>query len=351
MLIKIDNEFKKFDRIIKKKAMCLEVLFDNCQIRCSMDHLFKLPNGLEVKAANLQSGDKVLNTDLGVSTFIFADFLGEQEVYTPLNVEGEYYNTTNGLVHHNCSFLGSSRTLIGAEALEGLRQKEPIRYDKGFKLKIFEEPIPGVLYVMGVDSSTGVTGDYSCIQVMKVISRQEMHQVAVYRDNEISPENLAVVVKQLSDMYNECYYIIENQDTGHKVCEELYYELENYKLISTDGPGKPLGTRATKRSKLDACMELKRLMDNGFLEVVDADTIAELSRFEELDVTNVFKGAKGTHDDTVSGLYWACYCTMQPEIDLDDCKATIAEPVVDYPADYMMIHPEGTSSSDFWSDF
>lgn len=351
MYIKIDNEFKKFDKIIKKKGICLDIFCDNCQIKCTLDHVFKMANGTDKKAADLVEGDKLKNTQFGESTFIFADYIGEQEVYTPLNVDGEFYNTTNGLINHNCSFLGSSRTLICAEALEKLTQHEPIRYDKNYKLKIFEEPVKGVLYVMGVDSSTGVTGDYSCIQVMRVNSRQSMKQVAIYRDNEISPENLAVIVKQLSDYYNEAYYIIENQDTGHKVCEELYYELENYKLISTDGPGKPLGTRATKRSKLDACMELKRLIDNNFLEVIDDTTIEELSRFEEQDVTNVFKGAKGTHDDTVSGLYWACYCTMQPEIDLDDCKATTTEPVTDYPADYMMLHPEGTGSADFWSDF
>lgn len=350
MLIKIGSEYKKFDTIIKKSGECLDIFCNNCQIKCTKDHIFKMANGEEKQAKDLLDGDKLLNTEFGESIVIFVDEIGEQDVYTPLNVDGEFYNTTNGLVNHNCSFLGSSRTLICAEALEKLKQKEPIRYDKGYKLKIYEEPCAGVLYVMGVDSSTGVTGDYSCIQVMRVNSRQSMKQVAVYRDNEISPENLAVVVKQLSDYYNEAYYIIENQDTGHKVCEELYYELENYKLISTDGPGKPLGTRATKRSKLDACMELKRLMDNDFLEVVDDTTIEELSRFEEQDVTNVFKGAKGTHDDTVSGLYWACYCTLQPEIDLDDCKATTSMPVEEYPADYMMLHPAG-ADSDMWSDF
>lgn len=104
MYIKIDNEFKKFDKIIKKKGICLDIFCDNCQIKCTLDHVFKMANGTDKKAADLVEGDKLKNTQFGESTFIFADYIGEQEVYTPLNVDGEFYNTTNGLINHNCSF-------------------------------------------------------------------------------------------------------------------------------------------------------------------------------------------------------------------------------------------------------
>ena len=346
MLIKINDEFQKFDGIISKKSTLLEVQCDNAIIKCTPDHIFKDINNKDVKAEDLKEGDELKNTQFGISHVIFVDNLGEAQVFTPLNVEGEYYETTNGLISHNCSFLGSSQTLIDAAALEKLREKEPIRYEHNFDIKIFEDPIPGKLYVMGVDVGTGCQGDYSTIKVLKINSRTSMEEVACYRNNEVSPEHLAVIVAQLSDRYNEAYYIIENQDVGKKVVEELWYNLENYRLISTDGPGKPLGTRATKRSKLDACMELKRLMDNEFLVVHDSDLIKELSRFEEQDVGNVFKGAKGTHDDTVSALYWAVYCTMQPEIDLDTCQPSLDIPAEEYPADYMLMHNQ---SNDFWA--
>lgn len=348
MLIKCGEEWKNFERIICKLSPILEVQCDNCVIKCTPDHVFKGITKPEMMAGDLQSGDILYNEEFGKSHVLFVDYFGIGRVYTPLNVDGEYYQTTNGLINHNCSFLGSSQTLINAETLEKLREKEPIRYEHNYDIKIFEDPIPGVMYVMGCDVGSGCQGDYSTIQVIKILSRNKMEEVACYRNNEVGPEAFAVQIKYLSDKYNGAWYIIENQDSGKKVCEELWYNLENYKLISTDGPGKPLGTKATKRSKLDACLELKRLMDNDFLEVHDSDTIKELSRFEEQDVGNVFKAAKGNHDDTVSALYWAVYATMQPEIDLDTCRPSDDRPIEEYPVDYMVMHNQ---SNDFWGDF
>ena len=81
----------------------------------------------------------------------------------------------------------------------------------------------------------------------------------------------------------------------------------------------------------------------------DGVTIAELSRFEEQQ-SNVFKAAKGNHDDTVSALYWAVYATLQPEIDMDNIR--IKEEIkqednmtIDMMADAMEYN------DDFWSDF
>ena len=77
--------------------------------------------------------------------------------------------------------------------------------------------------------------------------------------------------------------------------------------------------KSDKRSKLDACLELQRVVDAEILTIHDGVTIAELSRFEEQQ-SNVFKAAKGNHDDTVSALYWAVYATLQPEIDMDNIR-------------------------------
>lgn len=350
MKIKLKGEWKEFDKIIKKKAECLYIEFDNCNVKCTTDHIFKDLNNNDISAELLIEGDILKNSKYGESKVIFIDYLGEQDVYTPLNVDGEYYETENGLINHNCSFLGSSCTLIDAAALEKLLEVDPIRYEENFCLKIFEDPIPGVLYVMGVDVASGVGGDYSVIQVLRIDSKTQMKQVAVFRDNKISVGAFSRMICKLSDFYNEAYYILENQDVGKLVAEELFYTLENYRLISTDGAGKALGTRATKRSKLDACMELKRLMNAGFLEVYDADTIKELSRFEECkNAPNVFKGAKGGHDDTVSGLYWAVYATLQPEIDMDRCQPIVEKKVEEFPADFFM--QNNVTNNNFWSDF
>jgi hypothetical protein len=208
MLIKCGEEWKNFERIICKLSPILEVQCDNCIIKCTPDHVFKGITKPEMVAGDLQPGDILYNQEFGKSHVLFVDYFGIGRVYTPLNVDGEYYQTTNGLINHNCSFLGSSQTLINAETLEKLREKEPIRYEHNYDIKIFEDPIPGVMYVMGCDVGTGCQGDYSTIQVIKILSRNKMEEVACYRNNEVSPEAFAVQIKYLSDKYNGAWYII-----------------------------------------------------------------------------------------------------------------------------------------------
>lgn len=346
MKIKCDNEFKSFEGFQKKVARVFEIRFDNCIIKCSADHKFKSGNDFKT-ADTLLLGDTVDNTQFGKSIVMWIEDLGRQTVITPVSVDGEIYETPNGLINHNCSFIGSSQTLVDPNVLGELVQKEPLEYMYDLGMLIYEKPIPGALYVMGVDCATGVGGDYAALQVLKINSRTSMEQVCTYQSNTVNPGQFARIIDATSTMYNNCFYILENNDVGRQVSEELWYTLENTNLINTDKHG--LGTRADKKSKLDACMELKRLVDSHALAIVDANTISQLSRFEEVS-PNVFKGAKGTHDDAVSSLYWAVYATLQPEIDLDSCKVIIREDLAENKTIDMMAD-ENYDSEEFWSDF
>jgi hypothetical protein len=151
-------------------------------------------------------------------------------------------------------------------------------------------------------------------------------------------------------MYNNAYFIIENNEVGKQVTEEVWYTLENPNLLNTEKAGKGLGTKADKRSKLDACLELQRVIDAGILIIHDGVTIAELSRFEELH-PNVFAAAKGNHDDTVSALYWAVYATLQPEIDMDNIRVKKEVKIEDNMTVDMMADALEYNGEDFWSDF
>lgn len=346
MKIKCGSEFKNFEGFNKKVARVLKIKFDNCEIKCSDDHKFKSGNKF-IEAKSLLIGDIVDNNEYIKSIVIDIIDLGIQTVITPLNVDGKTYTTVNGLFNHNCSFIGSSQTLVDPNILADLIQKEPIDYMYDLEMAIYEKPIPGALYVMGVDCATGVGGDYAAIQVVKINSRTSMEQVCTYQSNLVNPGQFARIIDTTSKMYNNCYYILENNDVGRQVSEELWYTLENMNLINTDKHG--LGTRADKKSKLDACMELKRVIDSKILKVVDVNTITQLSRFEEVS-PNVFKGAKGTHDDAVSSLYWAIYATMQPEIDMDSCKVIVKEKLAENKTIDMMVD-ENYNSDEFWSDF
>lgn len=346
MKIKCGDTFKKFTAFSLKKARCCHICFDNCEITCSIDHRFITDDGY-IFAEDLRNGDVVKNMLHGTSVVKSLKLLPESTVYTPVNVSGDIYTTENGLVNHNCSFIGSSQTLIDPNVLADLIQKEPVDYMYDLDMCIYEKPIPGTLYVMGVDCATGVGGDYASIQTLKINSRKSIEQVCTYQSNLVNPGKFARIIDATSKMYNNCFYILENNDVGRQVADELWYTLGNMCLINTDKHG--LGTRADKKSKLDACMELKRLVDSKILKIVDANTISQLSRFEEVS-PNVFKGAKNTHDDLVSALYWAIFATLQPEVDMDSCKIVQSkQEVVEKTIDMMC--DEKYDSDEFWSDF
>ena len=351
MFIKCGDEFLKFKGFSKKLSDSLDIVFDNSRLKCSVDHRFKDENGQDIFAKDLQKGDKVKNTQFGYSTVVQVTPIGKYPVFTPVNVEGGLYETLNGLINHNCSFIGSSPTLVKGDILEKLTEKEPIEvlYDD-LSLSIYEKPIPNALYVMGIDCATGVGNDYCVVQVVKIVSKTEMYQVACYRSNEVKQGEFSRIIDDLSKKYNDAYFCLEANDTGKTIAEEVWYTLENMHLINTEKSSRGLGTIADKRSKLDACMELKRVMDNEFLHVCDSKTIEELSRFEE-QRANIFAAAKGNHDDTVSALYWAMYATMQPEIDMDNIKQITNEENDTNQLTVDMMVNDMANDDDFWGDF
>lgn len=351
MYIKCGETFKKFLGFDKKLADSIEIIFDNTKIKCSLDHRFKDLENKCIYAKDLKPGDKLKNERFGESTVIEIIELGKKIVYTPVEVDGTIYESDNGLLNHNCSFIGSSCTLINGNILEKLTEKEPVEtLFEDLTLNIYEKPIPNALYVMGCDCASGVGGDYACVQVLKIESQHRYVQVATYRSNEVKNGAFARVIDFMSKMYNNAYFIVENNDVGETVTNEIWYTLENFNMINTERGS--LGTDANKKSKLKACLELQRVMEAGILELSDSVTIAEISRFEE-QAPNVFKAAKGNHDDTVTSLYWAVYATLQPEIDMENIRVIESKKVEDdMPFDIMVDTFElKDGNSDFWSDF
>ena len=295
----------------------------------SNTHLF-LHRGEPVLASSLKVGDSLdyIGTDKKSVKIKAIENRKNMVHMGPLSVHGHVYSTPEGMVHHNCQFVGSSTTLVASDVLDRLKPTDPNSFKYGYAMKIFEEPQPGAMYVMGVDSAAGSGKDYSVIQVLRVHARGKYEQAAIYRDNNIAAGKFANVVTQVAHFYNDAMSIIENNEIGKIVAEEAYYTCDYDGIISTDEHG--IGTRATKSSKLEACNNLKEMMEKGELTLHDSDTIHELSIFEEV-APNVFKAPRNKHDDTVSALYWACYALIQPQIDLDDLSVTKTDNLLETP--------------------
>jgi len=216
-------------------------------------------------------------------------------------------------------FIGSSATLISGTKLRSLAFHNPISSDEG--LDIYEQPIPGRLYICTVDCAEGVEADYSTINVVDV-TLTPYRQVAKYRNNKLPLLFFPTIIYSVAKKYNEAYALIETNNIGQQVVDILHYDLEYeniYKLEHHHIKGQSIsagfkrstsfGIKTTKSVKKIGCANLKTLIENDKLIINDFDTIAEMNTFSR--VRDSYSAEEGNNDDLVMGLVLFAWLTAQ----------------------------------------
>lgn len=195
-------------------------------------------------------------------------------------------------------FLGSGETLISGNKLLQLQARNPIYEQDG--VKVYDRPNPDSEYMMFVDVAKGRGKDYSTFNIIDISSRP-FQQVAVFRDNMISPLLFPDVIYKYAKTYNEAYVVIESNDAGQVVCNGLYYELE-YENIFVESAIKAnsIGATMTRKVKRIGTSTLKDLIEQDQLVVHDTNTILELSTF--VAKGSSYEASNGNHDDLVMNL-------------------------------------------------
>ena len=208
-----------------------------------------------------------------------------------------------------CSFLGSSNTLISTDKLMAMPYKSSIYSHDG--LDIYQEPIMNHTYVMVCDVARGVGLDYSAFSVFDV-TRQPYRQVAKYRRNDISPMLYPNVIYTTAQKYNEAFVLVEVNDIGQQVADILYHDMEYENMMMVTMHGRngqqigggfsknvSMGIRTTKQVKRIGCATLKDLIERDNLIIDDFDTISELTTF--IGKSTSWEADEGCHDDLVMG--------------------------------------------------
>lgn len=221
-------------------------------------------------------------------------------------------------------FIGTGNTLIEPDTLLGLKALPPVHEQD--QVKVYKKTEEGHSYLMFVDVSKGRGQDYSTFNIIDV-SVQPFEQVAVYRNNNISPLLFPDVIYKYAVAYNNAYVIIENNDTGQVVCNALYYDIE-YEFVFVESTIKTggIGVTTTKKIKRIGCSNIKDIIERGQLVVVDKDTIIELSTFEAKGQS--YEATPGNHDDLVMNLVlfgWFVTDPMFAEFTSDDLKRLMYE--------------------------
>ena len=222
---------------------------------------------------------------------------------TIANTSEQQFNT-----EFECEFLGSVNTLINASKLKVLAYKDPIKQNAG--LTLYENPIKDHTYMITADVARGTKNDNSAFGVFD-ISEVPYRLVAQYKDNEIKPLLFPNKIYNVAKAYNQAFVLIEVNDIGEQVANNLQFDLEYDNLIMSSMRGRAgqvmgggfsggkaqLGIRTTKAVKAVGCSNLKQLVETDKLVIEDFDTINELSTF--IVHGSSFQAEEGCNDDLV----------------------------------------------------
>ena len=197
------------------------------------------------------------------------------------------------------TFFGTGDTLINAQTLMQHRAKQPIAYMEGGDFLVYEETVAEHDYIMCVDVSKGRGQDYSTFNIID-ISERPFKQVAVYRCNTISPLLFPNIIYKYAKVYNEAYVIIESNDQGTLVCNGLYLDLEYENMHVESVTKSRMGIDINRKTKRLGCSGIKDLLEEQKLEIVDENTILEISTFVARGQS--WEASDGNHDDLMMNL-------------------------------------------------
>jgi len=212
------------------------------------------------------------------------------------------------------TFFGTGSTLISADTLMNMKAENPVSVGD---VSVYAEPKANHDYIMTVDVAKGRGLDYSTFNIID-ISTRPFKQVACYRNNLISPILFPDIIYKWAKKYNEAYVIVESNDAGSVVANGLYYDIE-YENTHVESMIKAnsIGVTMNRKIKRIGCSNLKDLLEEKRLHLVDINTISECSTFEARG--NSFEASDGNHDDLVMNLVmFAWYVGSQSFIDNTD---------------------------------
>ena len=207
-----------------------------------------------------------------------------------------------------CEFLGSVDTLISAAKLRALTFVDPIKRSNG--LDIYEEPKNGNEYLLTVDVSRGIGGDYSAFIVYD-ITTVPYRIVAKYRNNEVKPMLFPNIINDVARAYNNGWVLCEVNDVGDSVASILNYDLEYPNVLMCamrgragqivghgfSGTKTQLGVKMSVTVKKVGCANLKQIVEDDKLIFNDYEIINELTTF--IQKKQSFEADEGFHDDLV----------------------------------------------------
>ena len=208
---------------------------------------------------------------------------------------------------HECEFIIYDETLISPLQLVEMRGVDPI--GKMGEARWYDKPNPNHIYSLTLDPSSGTGGDNAAIQVMDVST---MTQVGEWAHNRTPVEGqMRMLMEMLTYLQNvgckNLYWTVENNTIGEAALVVIRDTgEENFPGEFLHDPKKVAGKRGRKgfhtghRSKMEACLNFKRLLEQDRIHLKSKALVSELKNF--VSRGNSFKAKPGEMDDLVMAM-------------------------------------------------
>lgn len=197
------------------------------------------------------------------------------------------------------AFLATGRNVFHMIDLQKHVTKNPIER-KWSDVLVWEQPLKGFKYVMGIDPAEGRGGDNSVIEVFNAHTGE---QAAEFASNYISPDRFASLAIDIGTFYNKALAVVEVNNHGHAVIQAMRPRYSNmYRREIIDRVTKEkhdiigwLNNGTTKPLLVDNLEESTR--EKG-IEIYSEELIKEMRVFVQTDDPGKKGyGAEGTAKD------------------------------------------------------
>lgn len=227
------------------------------------------------------------------------------------------------------AFIASGRPVFDTKLIDEAMQKAPVAIDEGrvvnqqgfatfrkmYKgyLKVWEWPVDGEEYVIGIDVAKGLeNGDYS---VMEVFSHKTSKQVAEWHGH-IAPDLLGVEADLLGRFYNLALIVPEANNHGISTIDELrrrhYPRLYRRRTVNkvTNRTVEEYGFMTTEKSKALIIDNLGAFLRQGAIRIKSREALDECLTYV-LDAKGRANAQEGCYDDRVIACALALYAIKE----------------------------------------
>ncbi len=165
-------------------------------------------------------------------------------------------------------FLGSANTYLRAEVIQSYidSAKFPIecKLEKE-ALRIWEQPIPGHLYVLGGDAAEGL-GEESDFSSIEVIDLHTLRQAAEFYSQDYPPHKFSQIVALLGRKYNTACVVLENNGMGAAVLSDLRDDI-GYENLYYHNKNRRIGFSSATRSRFQIQENLFHVLSNHLCDI------------------------------------------------------------------------------------